>query len=171
MYCVRKGLIIAVSTYHSKHFISRPVACLCVSPAARPAALRSLSSFDGGLALALPRSRFCVERRKGVCLPVWRRLKMIGFWPLWPLDALHYSIPPPPPPCPLLFISRRPRGPKHNTLGSQEAQAGKQSSTLENECRTEFNVTCWERYEQRHKVLQSLSLGALRQRSKTKTLG
>ena len=48
--------------------------------------LPSMAAFN---ALALPGSRFCVERRKGVCLPVWRRLKMIGFWPLWPLDALH----------------------------------------------------------------------------------
>ena len=100
--------------------------------------LPSMAAFN---ALALPGSRFCVERRKGVCLPVWRRLKMIGFWPLWPLDALHYSIPPLPP-CPLLFISRRPRGPKHNTLGSQRLRREKQSSTHGYECKTEFNVTC-----------------------------
>ena len=104
MYFVQRGLIIAVSTYHSKHFISRPVACLCVSPAARPAALRSLSSFDGGLqCLGAPRITFlCGEAEGGLSA---RLAKVEDDWFLAPLatrcTALVLHSPPSTLPAPL----------------------------------------------------------------------
>ena len=145
MYFVQKGLIIiAVCTYHSKHFISRPVACLCVSPAARPAALRSLSSFDGGLALALPRSRFCVGRRKEGGLSA-RLAQVEDDWFLAPLATrctalvLHSSSSTLPSALHQSAASRA----KAQHLGiTKGLRREKQSSTHGYECKTEFNVTC-----------------------------
>ena len=60
------------------------LACVSLQLLALLLSLRSLSSFDGGLALALPRSRFCVERRKEGGLSA-RLAKVEDDWFLAPL--------------------------------------------------------------------------------------
>ena len=126
----------SVCTYHSKHFISLSVSYVSLQ----------LLSVPYPSALALPRSRFCVVRGED---GRGRRLKMIGFWPLWPLHCTTLSSSALPlfhaysssfTSSTLLALHHWPRGPKH-TLGSQEARMEKHSQHLGDEYMTEFRMT------------------------------
>ena len=106
------------------------LACVSLQLLALLLSLRSLSSFDGGLALALPRSRFCVERRKEGGLSA-RLAEVEDDWFLAPLATrctalvLHSSSSSSTLPAPLHQSAASRAKTQHLGITKSDAEAGK----------------------------------------------